>query len=67
MLFSHEGIRKNSGYSGFFFFSINVIFSVLVLRNYFFPFNFEKRWILEITSQKQKVSECWFCITFLMG
>lgn len=50
-----------------FFFSINVIFSVLVLRNYFFPFNFEKRWILEITSQKQKVSECWFCITFLMG
>lgn len=66
MLFSLEGIRKNSGYSGFFF-SINVIFSVLVLRNYFFPFNFEKRWILEITSQKQKVSECWFCITFLMG
>ena len=37
MLFSLEGIRKNSGYSGFFF-SINVIFSVLVLRNYFFPF-----------------------------
>lgn len=65
MLFSHEGIRKNSGYPGVF--SINDDFNILLLRKYFSSFNFGKHWILEIASEKQKVSECCICINSLMG